>query len=195
MTSIAADQKSLSAEITAMVRRDHGMVLAIFQNERVYEGNLNFLNAVYPMPSMSTVDVHQLQQSGLQILSKLYPREPLLFREDSFDPTTRIRRGRLYCLGKPSHQYDAERVNHYPNVHGQPPSYDMKTYCPLQSAYPASKSRKPLIFLGNAGYKTAWHIIGAERLFNSETLFTLKSANTLGMLPDLDEDALPIERR
>jgi hypothetical protein len=25
------------------------MILAIFQNERVYEGNQNFLNAVYPM--------------------------------------------------------------------------------------------------------------------------------------------------
>ncbi|MFZ0494294.1 MAG: hypothetical protein WBG11_01235 [Methylocella sp.] len=177
------------------------MILAIFQNERVYEGNLNLLNAVYPMPSLSMVDVHQIKQSGLQILSNLYPKEPLLFREGSFDPTTRIRRGRLYCLDKPSHKYDAQGINHYPYaqpVGGQPPFYDIRTYCPLQSAYPASTSRKPLIFLGDpsdAGYKTAWHVIGAERLFNGETLFTLKSANTLGTLPDLDESALPTERR
>jgi hypothetical protein len=101
-------------------------------------------------------------------------------------------------LDKPSHQYDAERIIHYPYaqpVGGQPPFYDMRTYCPLQSAYPASTSRKPLIFLGDAGYKTAWHVIGAERLFNGETLFTLKSANTLGILPELDEGALPAERR
>jgi hypothetical protein len=71
----------------------------------------------------------------------------------------------------------------------------MKTYCPLQSAYPASKSSKLLIFLGDAGYRTPWHVIGAEWLFNGETLFTLKSANTLGTLPDLVEGALPTVRR
>ena len=54
---------------------------------------------------------------------------------------------------------------------------------------------RPLIFIGDASYNTAWHVIGAERLFNSETLFTLKSANTLGILPDLDKGALPPEKR
>ena len=53
---------------------------------------------------------------------------------------------------------------------------------------------RPLIFLGDASYNTAWHVIGAERLFNSETLFTLKAANTLGILPDLVEGELPAER-
>ena len=33
------------------------MILAIFQNERVYEGNEVFLNAVYPMPSLSKIVV------------------------------------------------------------------------------------------------------------------------------------------
>ncbi|MGC2224844.1 MAG: hypothetical protein WA624_22025 [Methylocella sp.] len=71
----------------------------------------------------------------------------------------------------------------------------MKTYRSSQPTYPAPVSMRLLIFLGDASYKTVWHVIGAERLFNSETLFTLKSANTLGILPDLDEDALPAGRR
>jgi hypothetical protein len=172
------------------------MIIAIFQNERVYEGNDNFLNAVYPMPGLSKVVVDQITQPGLEILGNLYPAMPPLFREDSFDPTTRIRRGRFYCWDKVA-QYGVERVSHYPfaqPVGGRPASYDMNTYRSLQPAYPASASKRPLIFLGDAGYKTAWHVIGAERLFNSETQFTLKSANTLGTLPDLDEGALPPKR-
>jgi hypothetical protein len=150
------------------------------------------------MPSLSTVVEDQITQPGLKFFENSYPTVPPLFREDSFDPTTRIRRGRFYCLDNPIHHYDAQRVYHYPYaqpVGGQPRFYDMKTYRSSQTAYPASASMKLLIFLGDVGYKTAWHIIGAERLFNSETLFTLKSANTLGILPDLVEDALPAGRR
>jgi hypothetical protein len=173
------------------------MILAIFQNERVYEGNEGFLNAVYPMPSLSKIVVDQITQPGLEILGKPHPTMPTLFREDSFDPTTRIRRGRFYCWDK-IRQYPCERVHHFPYaqpVGGQPASYDMSIYCSLQPTRAESTSMTPLIFLGDASYKTAWHVIGAERLFNSETLFTLKSANTLGTLPDLDEGALPTERR
>jgi hypothetical protein len=173
------------------------MILAIFQNERVYEGNVNFLNAVYPMPSLSKVDLDQTAQLGLKIFGNPHPTMPPLFREDSFDPTTRIRRGRFYCWDK-SAQYGVERVNHYPfaqPVGGRPAKYDMNTYRSLEPASVASASMRLLFFLGDASYKTAWHLIGAERLFNSETLFTLKSANTLGTLPDLAEDALPTEGR
>jgi hypothetical protein len=171
------------------------MILAIFQNEGVYEGNENLLNAVYPMPSLSTVVVGQITR---EFFRNLYPTEPLLFREDSFDPTTRIRRGRFYCLNKPVHPYAAGSVNHYPYAlpgGGQQPSYDMKTYRSSQPANPAPASMRLLILLGDASYNTAWHVIGAERLFNGETLFTLKSATTLGTLLDLAEDALPTEGR
>jgi hypothetical protein len=174
------------------------MILAIFQNERVYEGNENFLNAVYPMPSLSTVAVDHITQPGRKVFENPYPTVPPLFREDSFDPTTRIRRGRFYCLHKQVDTYDFQRVNHYP--YARPTSaplqfYDMKTYRSSQPAGPAPASMRPLILLGDASYNTAWHVIGAERLFNSETLFTLKSATTLGILPDLDESALPAARR
>jgi hypothetical protein len=101
-------------------------------------------------------------------------------------------------LDNPLHPYAAGRVNHNPYAQpevGQPPSYDMKTYRSSQPANPAPAPMRLLIFLGDASYKTAWHVIGAERLFNNETLFTLKSVNTLGTLPDLDEGALPAERR
>ena len=84
------------------------MILAIFQNERVYEGNLWVLNALYPMPSLSPVTEPVPAIIG-------YPNQitPLLFREDSFDPTTRIRRGRFYIAHSPSRQeWRSGQVNH-----------------------------------------------------------------------------------
>jgi hypothetical protein len=173
------------------------VILAIFQHERVYEGNGNFLNALYPMPSLSTVVVDHIAQPGLQFFGNPHPTTPPLFREDSFDPTTRIRRGRFYCWDKLA-PYPVERVNHYPfaqPIGGRPSSYEMNAYRSLGPAGPAAASIGLLISLGDAGYNTAWHVIAAERLFNSETLFTLKSANTLGILPELNEDVLPPERR
>lgn len=73
-----------------------------------------------------------------------------------------------------------------------PLQYDMEAYGPLQPTGPGVKS---VIFLGGVNYETAWRIIAAERLFNGETLFTLKATNTLGTLPDLADEALPPERR
>jgi hypothetical protein len=172
------------------------MTLAIFQNDRVYEGNSRLLNAIYPMPSLSRVVSHPTMQKMPEIFAHVNPQTPPLFREDSFDPTTRIRRGRFYVPESPNiKQWPANQVNHYPYVQpilGMPLQYDMEAYAPLQPNRPSVKS---IILLGGAGYATAWRIIAAERLFNGETLFMLKSTNTLGTLPDIIADALPADRR
>ena len=172
------------------------MTLAIFQNDRVYEGNSRLLNAIYPMPSLSRVVSHPTMQKMPEIFAHVNPQTPPLFREDSFDPTTRIRRGRFYVPESPNiKQWPANQVNHYPYVQpilGMPLQYDMEAYAPLQPDRPSVKS---IVLLGGAGYATAWRIIAAERLFNGETLFMLKSTNTLGTLPDVIADALPADRR
>jgi hypothetical protein len=172
------------------------MTLAIFQNDRVYEGNAYFLNAVYPRPSLSGVVVDSVTQTGAEIFAHVNPSSSPLSREDSFDPTTRIRRGRFYIPESPNiRQWPANQVKHYPYAQpttGTPLQYDMEAYGPLQPERPGVKS---VVFLGGVNYATAWHIIAAERLFNAETLFTLKSTNTLGTLPDIIENALPADRR
>jgi hypothetical protein len=66
------------------------MTLAIFQNDRVYEGTAYLLNAVYPRPSLSRVAVDPVTQKGAEIFAHVNPSSSPLFREDSFDPTTRI---------------------------------------------------------------------------------------------------------
>lgn len=154
------------------------------------------LNAVYPMPCLSQVVVDPVTQRGAEIFAHVNPSLAPLFREDFFDATTRIRRGRFYVPESPNiRQWPANQVNHHPYaqpVVGMPLHYDMEAYGPLRPERPGVKS---VVFLGGVNYATAWRIIAAERLFNSETLFTLKSTNTLGTLPDIMEDALPADRR
>jgi hypothetical protein len=173
------------------------MVLAIFQSERVYEGNANFLNAVYPMPSISRVVFDPATQAGLNVLGSMHPSIPPLFREDSFDPTSRLRRGRFYTPDG-TKQYNCARINHYPYAPptgGFPLVYDMETYQSLQPTNPAHGPAQRYVLLGDTNHKTAWRIIGSERVFNGETLFTLKSANSLGVLPELLHAVLPSESR
>ena len=173
------------------------MILAIFQDERIYEGRGNLLNAVYPMPTISTVAFDPTTQAGLKIFGEPHPSMPVLFREDSFDPTSRLRRGRFYRRGN-RRTYDPRWVNHHPYappVAGFPLTYEMDIYDSLQPSGPVRGYPEPLILLGDAGHKTAWRVIDSERLFNGETQFTLKSANSLGVLPNLVPDVLPVEKR
>src|SRR5882672_9305327 len=89
------------------------MIIAIFQDERVYEGKLNILNAVYPMPTLSKVVVDPTTSEVPKVLGNLHPANPPLFREDSFDPTSRLRRGRFYSPGD-RRTFDPRWVNHNP---------------------------------------------------------------------------------
>jgi hypothetical protein len=55
-----------------------------------YEGDNNDLRAIHPTPVVSRASCPFITTpAGLEVI----------FREDSFDPVTRIRRGRLYVGG------------------------------------------------------------------------------------------------
>jgi hypothetical protein len=175
------------------------VILAIFQNERAYDGNENFLTAVYPMPSVSKLEMGEASPLGWRALGDLHPAMPTLFREDSFDPTTRLRRGRFYTHYPQKTTYDPNRVNHYPYgppTSGGPLLYNMDCYRSLQPTGPIQASNRPIILLGDGSYTTAWRIIGGERLFNGETMLTLMAARSPWILPELTiGDNLSLEKR
>jgi hypothetical protein len=170
------------------------MIFAIFQNERVYEGNLNFLHAIYPMPAVSKVSLVAAGKLDLYDFGPVNSMMPPIFREDSFDPTTSVRRGRFYVPNNPSrHDWQAARVSDYP--YGQPVAegprfYSCDAYTSFQG-HPRHDPKKSLIFLGDLGHETAWRVVGTERLYNHELLITLKAIDTLGTLPDLNVAAMP----
>ena len=168
----------------------------------IYEGDYTNGHGVWPSPTLSIATLLQLPIDTKQVPSSSYLSDAnYVFREDSFDPVTRIRRGRLYKASntrpedwwvQPHPAYFEEaniaRLNgssgrlrkrilsfeglRVPNEHGK-------------------LNRSALIALGTSDAFTLWRIIDVERIVTGEDLLTLRARNSLGALPELNLDAIP----
>lgn len=144
-----------------------------------------------------------------------HPHEPTdgrgpawLFREDSFDPVTRIRRGRLY-------RYDDTHRETYSNkqIDYKSPRTGLHSFTP-DAAYVAffpSEDGDHLgrymlgaqVEIGVAPFMTIWRVVDIEGVpagASSQLLLTLKAISSLGALPALKEELTtvtgqPIEHR
>jgi hypothetical protein len=89
-------------------------------NRLYYEGASNYGHGIWPSPVVSVATLIQSEVDRRSISpSGDLMRVGMVFREDSFDPVTRIRRGRLYC--KSQNQPDTWYVQShpaYPNENG-----------------------------------------------------------------------------
>lgn len=123
-----------------------------------------------------------------------------VFREDAFDPVTRIRRGRLY------QRYDVQpaqwRVQRHPASPHETGGVDASglfirslfTYSPWRGGGEVSNGRGSVLFaLGVRDSYTLWTLLSAERLSTGEDLLTLRARSSLGVMPSLDEAAIPPE--
>ena len=149
-----------------------------------YEGNFSFLRPIYPRPN----------ESPARLSNVAIPGE-IVFREDSYDPTTRIRRGRFYRQSQRTAQIPSGLVHHMPYPRpietvggsGGPVFEFQSTYeqhNELNSALITSRDYDVLI--GQSPAETRWRVIDAESLNDGTTLFTLKSLSTFGLLPVLE---------
>jgi hypothetical protein len=127
-------------------------------------------------------------------------RATLVFREDAFDPVTRIRRGRLY------QRYETQpaqwRVQRHPAAPQENGGVDLSglfiknlcTCAPWFGASLAAKGRSPTLFaLGVRDSYTLWTLLNVERLSTGEDLVTLRARSSLGAMPSLDDAAIPAE--
>ena len=112
----------------------------------------------------------------------------MLFREDSFDATTRIRRGRFYnsCGG-----IDTQPVSYHFSNHEDlraSPRVHMHHFTDI-----AQKPTEKLVAIGVED--SVWRVLGAERISTGEWLVTLKARGGAGLLPELNADAIPPDGR
>ena len=116
----------------------------------------------------------------------------MVFREDSFDPVTRIRRGRFYKSSgglRPSQQYALPHPI-YRN-RGSPIATEdgrverwLFMFDQLQCT-----PRQEMVAVGSS--ESLWRVLGAERITTGEYIVTLKARHALGVLPELNPDAVP----
>lgn len=117
----------------------------------------------------------------------------MVFREESFDATTRVRRGRLYVPAGQSRQ-QAWALPH--PVYGALGSANrvpdgrvertLRVFEPYQVA--TDLFRKQLII---GAPESAWFVLAAERISTGELLLTLKARRAFGILPELSTDLIP----
>jgi hypothetical protein len=106
----------------------------------------------------------------------------LLFREDNFDPITRIRRGRFYKKSNGGNPRDC-RVPGY-IISNPPHLQSLIVYIPYYNI-----KKKQLIAIGSP--YSVWRVITTDRISTGEFLVTLKSRNTFGVIPEIDEEKIP----
>jgi hypothetical protein len=169
-----------------------------------YDGTNSKLGyAIWPTPTISTATVlHTGDEVSAALPKSNFINEMLmLFREDSFDPVTRVRRGRLYTASTerpedwkvqphPAFPWEATR---YPGAHLPKRLHAFYAWPAMREL--GNRLGSALIALGTQDAYTLWRVVDIERIVTGEDLVTLRARSALGTLPELNEAVVPLEDR
>jgi len=165
----------------------------------VYEGDSSYgVRLVWPTPVLTRAKfldstAKEFAHTGGNSPIKFY------FREDSFDPVSRIRRGRFYknsgssgvrWHALPNPLVAIQRIPEVDSNGCQPVSVVDCYACILSSELNALGISFPVVVLGSGKSSSIWAIINIEANFTGEELVTLKARQSLGALPELDLEKL-----
>lgn len=156
---------------------------------------------VQPRPAVSQCHLVQCEDDWKKVPTGRLQQDPhrWLFREDSFDPVTRIRRGRLYqaygncqpsAMMIPRHDSsDVIGAMSHPSTHR---SVDMYRYIACDALLTVKQQGRGLPLVLGSGVGTAvFTILQVEALANGDVLLTLKARTAFGVIPDLNTSAVP----
>ncbi len=149
--------------------------LAVWQ-DAFYEGSGYAVRTVHPATVISPVSCDFIPTYG---------GNEAIFREDSFDPVTRIRRGRLYVDKMSEHRWDQVKIDN-----GN--TYNWGNLRPTASYEPwkpdnNKKIDGSIIQIGTGGFETKWRIVGLEKIYIGHILLTLRANSLLGVIPELSD--------
>lgn len=170
----------------------------------VYEGSTFWGYPIWPAPTLIAVSIVDETSKTLSpgkeqrnILQMDY-----VFIDEGYDPTSRVRKGRLFKLyegGQPSEWHvpphpaiPSEQIEM--NKNGVLPKR-LGSYCEfgLTSHLKQQGIDRPLFLLGNETEFTIWSLVDAEATVSGEPLIYLKARKIFGALPPLLIDAVPPE--
>ncbi len=163
----------------------------------VYEGDSNYGRGVWPTPVITSAKFVYPSDGDLKACSSS-DFFGYRFREDSYDPIARVRRGRFYCTQDsllqqwkvarhPGSPFDSIA----PDIHGFGKSLETFYGNPIWYKYIQGKKELPLVLLGVDDRFTAWTIISVEAIATGEDLVTLKARNSFGILPRILDGKVP----
>ncbi|MEW6331077.1 MAG: hypothetical protein AB1560_06440 [Pseudomonadota bacterium] len=170
----------------------------------VYEGSGLWGRAILPVPILSAAVVLSSSVSTIPNTGKTDLFEiPLIFREDSFDSVTRVRRGRFYerNTSQPVTWYVYSHAamateRKYADFNGTI-NRELVTFhtCAVSTNYFDKLEGQPLVVLGNERRITIWTVVGTELTLTKEEIVSLHARSTFGALPEMLWDRVPEQGR
>jgi len=170
------------------------------ENGFVYEGDHSFGIRVAPRPTLVPISFPESLEAASTGVEAADRFAKVVFREDSFDPITKIRRGRVYNAfdySQPKEWYisDPLRTDIIPESIG--PRYlqrtRLQTYQSDALIALRKKDASKVAVLGKDPFITLWRILDIETSVHGDQIVTLKSFRSFGDVPRLIKGQMPEE--
>jgi len=164
----------------------------------VYEGSGAWGHAIWPSPIVLPLAFTTTASKVIEAADGALNPLSYVFREDAFDPVSRVRYGRLYQAA--SSQPKMWHVGIHPALpHEERESNKGVVTKELNNFHTARLNNalsdlvdgQPLAVLGTKDSYTVWTILSRETTVTGDELLTLKSRQTFGALPNVDEGVIP----
>lgn len=117
-----------------------------------------------------------------------------VFLEDSFDPVTRVRRGRVYAGGHSTTSYVSPPNSFIGDSGVQMRMHEYQRE-PLHKFKGLHGAKLPLVYLGSEDFRSTWKIIEIEQDATEAYVLVLKSYRSLGEIPEINWKAVPDQIR
>ena len=167
----------------------------------VYEASSDHGYPVWPSPVLLQAVIASEEQ---MLFTAAKHNEPsphsLIFREDDYDSSSRIRRGRLYKAGDtqpvkwhvyphPAIAHEAEQID---RNGGRPLVKHVHAFLSLRLRpyLESRKCRRPLFVLGAENGFSVWTLVNIETSATGDELVVLRARKSIGALPHLDRDKI-----
>lgn len=175
-------------------------------NWLVYEGVSHYGHGIWPSPVITRATLIESQEDWERLPSSSHiDGAKFVFREDTFDPVTGLRRGRLFHWQDGQSQPSGWHVHQHPAIsedvgHRDPQGRfrkDLLTYYDLHGigAKLMAANSEVVIALGSADSLTLWTVVSVEQVVSGQDLLTLKARSSLGVLPELDFAKIPTDSK
>jgi hypothetical protein len=169
--------------------------------QKVYEGNHSHGYPVSPNTLLASVAFVGVDGEVATDYSKttLGNLPEWVFREDFFDPITKIRRGRVYqAQGNQPYTWHIQDNGRQDLAHenwnlGTAQKTDVVFYQRSGLTQLRNTSNYPSVIIGKEPFITVWRIIDIEYSISDTPVLTLKSFRSFGAIPLMIESEIPTE--
>lgn len=166
----------------------------------VYEGSGGWGHAVWPTPIILPLAFTTTAAKDITAEDGSLNPGSYIFREDAFDPVSRVRYGRLYQVP------GSQQVQWHVGVHPAKPDEERQASkgvlakhlytfhsARITNALTILGDGQPIVVLGTKDSYTVWTILSREKTVSGDELITLKSRQTFGALPIVNYAVVPVE--